>query len=69
MEELVVGDVGGPDRHHQVTEADQRTVLVPTLYNVYTPALTLLCNKLECFVPGMFFQPSLTNTLAEYENP
>ncbi len=23
-------------------------------------------NKLECFVLGKFFQPSLTNTLAEY---
>ena len=28
VEELVVGDVGGPDRHHQVPEADERTVLV-----------------------------------------
>ncbi len=26
-------------------------------------------NQLECFVPGKLFQPSLTNTLAEYENP
>ena len=28
MQQLVVGDVGGPDGHHQVPEADERTVLV-----------------------------------------
>ncbi len=32
------------------------------------PVINELLNKLECFVPGKLFQPSITNILAEYEN-
>ncbi len=36
---------------------------------LFSPQFTNCRNKLECAVHRKLFQPSLTNTLVEYENP
>jgi len=36
---------------------------------LFCPKYTNFLTKLVCFVIGKLFQPSPTNTLAEYENP
>jgi hypothetical protein len=39
------------------------------LKKLFCPQFTNFQNKLESLVPGKLFQPSQTNTVAEYENP
>jgi hypothetical protein len=41
------------------THRNDQSILVSMLKNFLRPQVTNFCNKLECFVLGKLFQPSL----------